>query len=137
MWRETKNTDMQSSKLRFYNAEDAIRTYVEYQTTMNSPSAYDYSEALVSDTTGQTFGITEYLTLKHVLQEAAKDLQYDCWVMLIQNVIDERSIRSMEQNQPGARKRIAVAKRVVESALRKRDMLVPKPSADTAAAPST
>ena len=134
MWRESKNTDMQSGKIRFYNAEDALRTYIEYQTTMNSPSAYDYSEALVSDTTGQTFGMDEYLTLKSVLQEAAKDLQYDCWVLLIQNVIDEKSIRSLEAQTPGAKKRIAVAKRMVEGALRKRDMLVPKNCEATAAA---
>lgn len=126
MWRETKNTDMQSNKIRFYNAEDAIKTYVEFQSTMNAPSAYDYSEALVADTTGTTFGLDDYLTLKNVLQEAAKDMPYDIWVMLIQNIIDDKSIRSLESETPGAKKKISAAKRMVETSLRKRDMLVPK-----------
>ena len=123
MWREAKNTDMNSNKLRFYDASDAIRTFVEYQTTMNAPQGYDYSEALVADTTGRTFGIDEYLTLKNILQEAAKDMPYEIWAMLIDNVINDRSVRSMETTNTGARRKISAAKRMVEQCLRKRDML--------------
>jgi hypothetical protein len=126
MWRETNSTEMQSSKLRFYDAADAIQTFVQLQTTMNSPAAYDYSEAMTSETTGHTFGLDDYITLKSVLQEASRDMPYELWAMLIENVVHNKSVRSMEAEQPGTRKRLAVAKRMVEQCLRKRDMLKQK-----------
>jgi hypothetical protein len=133
MWREIKNSDMNSSKMRFYDAADAIRTYVELQTTMSCASGYDYSNATTSETTGQTFGLDEYITLKSVLQEASRDMDYSLWVMLVSNVINDQSVRSLEAENPGARKKLAVAKRMVEQCLRKRDMLMVKPSGADAA----
>lgn len=132
MWRESKNTDMQSNQMKFASAEHAIKVFVECQTTMNSAQGYDYREAQCSDTTGQTFGIDEYLTLKSVLQEAARDMPYELWVMMVEHVVGDRSVRSMEVELPGARKKMAVARRMVENVLRKRNMLLVRLSEGTA-----
>jgi IS1 family transposase len=123
MWRETNSTEMQSNKMRFFDAADAIQTFVQLQTTMNSPAAYDYSEAMTSETTGRTFGLDDYITLKSVLQEASRDMPYELWVLLIEHVVHGKSVRSMEADHPNVRKRMAVAKRTVETCLRKRDLL--------------
>ena len=132
MWREVKNTDMQSNQMRFRDAAHAIHTFVELQTTMNSPCGYDYSEAMGSDSTGQTFGLDEYLVLKSVLQEASRDMPYELWAMMIEHVVHGKSIRSLEASQPQVRKKMAVAMRAVESALRKRDMMLVRLSEVTA-----
>jgi len=100
---------------------------------MSCASGYDYRNATTSETTGQTFGLDEYITLKSVLQEASRDMDYSLWVMLVSNVINDQSVRSLEAENPGARKKLAVAKRMVEQCLRKRDMLMVKPSGADAA----
>jgi hypothetical protein len=122
-WREIKTVDMQSNKLQFYDAKDALRTYMELHTTMNTARGYDYSEAVVADTTGQTFGLDEYITLKHTFQIAARDVGYDLWVIYLEHEINGKSIRSLSENDDQSRKKLAIVKRAVESELRKRNML--------------
>lgn len=124
MWREIKDRDMQSNQMRFAGAEHAIQTFAELQTTMNVPGGYDYSMAQGSESTGASFGIDEYLVLKAVLQEAATDMPYELWCMLVEHCVRGKSVRSMEDEMPNARRKIAVAKRAVEQCLRRRDMLL-------------
>jgi hypothetical protein len=122
-WREIKTCDMQSNKLQFYNAEDALRTYLELHSTMNSPRGYDYSDAVSSDTTGGTFGLDEYITLKGVFQIAARDVGYELWVMYLEHEVNGKSIRSLAKENDQTRKKIAIVRRAVETELRKRNLL--------------
>jgi hypothetical protein len=126
-WREIKNVDMQSNKLQFYDAKDALRTYLELHTTMNTARGYDYSEAVVADTTGPTFGLDEYITLKHTFQIAARDVGYELWVLYLEHEVHGKSIRSLSENDDQSRKKLAIVRRAVETELRKRNMLKVKP----------
>lgn len=126
-WRETKNTDMQGTRLKFIDAKDALLTFVEMQATMQSPQGYDYSEAQGSDSTGASFGIDEFLTLKAALQEASRDVEYGMWANYVEHVIHDRSLKSLDEpNGLSGRTRMAVVKRAIETVLRKRNMLLVK-----------
>jgi hypothetical protein len=126
-WRESKNTDMQSTRLKFMDAKDALLTFIEMQQTMHSPQGYDYSDAQGSDSTGESFGIDEFLTLKSALQEASRDVDYGMWANYIEHVVHDRPLHTM--NEPDGRTgrtRMAIVKRAIEGVLRKRNMLLVK-----------
>jgi hypothetical protein len=126
-WREIKTTDMQSNKMKFTDAVDALNTYLELHSTMNTAKGYDYSQSVAADTTGETFGMDEYLTLKHTFQVAARDVGYDLWVMWMErNCGKGKTLKELESLLPHAKRMLAIVTRAVESELRKRNMLLHK-----------